>query len=315
MNHARGTIDCDVTPQFTAAYLRTAGEECAFIETHTSHAVPKLVAALEAAGRRPEDVRWVVVTHAHLDHAAGASALMQRCPRATLLAHPRAARHLVDPAKLVASATAVYGAERFAQLYGTIEPIAAERVRALEDGDRFDLGDASLQVFHTAGHANHHFVVHDPRLDELYTGDSFGLVYPAIQQHGRFALASTSPTNFDAIEAHKSLTRIVDLRPERVCLTHYDAYADVEQIASQVRAWVDRAEAWVDEAARGDEPVEAMATRLTQAWRSAVAEESSRRGLGFSEAAFRVLSLDLELNAQGLAFVAAARRAKAVKPD
>lgn len=311
MHHARVTIDCDLSPQFTAAYLRTAGEECAFIETHTSHAVPKLMKALEAAGRRAEDVRWVVVTHAHLDHAAGASALMRLCPRATLLAHPRAARHLIDPAKLVASATAVYGAERFTQLYGVIEPIAAERVRALDDEAQFELGDATLQVFHTAGHANHHFVVHDPRLDELYTGDSFGLVYPALQQYGRFALASTSPTNFDALEAHKSLTRIVELRPARVCLTHYDAYSDVEQIASQVRAWVDRAEAWVDEAARGDESLEAMTARLTQAWRTAIADESSRRGLGFSEAAARVLSLDVELNAQGLAFVAAARRAKA----
>ena len=309
--HSRVTVDCDVIAQFTGAYLRLAGSECAFIEAHTSHAVPKLLAALRDAGKKPEDVRWVVVTHAHLDHAAGAGALLKACPNATLLAHPRAARHLIDPSKLVASATSVYGQERFAELYGTIDPIPAARVRALEDGATFELGDATLQVLHTAGHANHHFVVHDPRLECVYTGDSFGLVYPAIQGRGRFAIASTSPTNFDAGEARKSLKRILELKTKFACLTHFDAFSDVADIGAQVGEWIDRAEAWVDSAAKGDEPVEQMTTRLMHAWKAAVVAESDRRGLGFGDDAFRLLALDLELNAQGLAFVAAARRGAA----
>src|SRR5450631_3289382 len=72
--HARFTIDADITPRFTACYLRVAGDECAFIEAHTTHALPRLLAALAEHGKKPEDVRYVVVTHAHLDHAAGASA-------------------------------------------------------------------------------------------------------------------------------------------------------------------------------------------------------------------------------------------------
>src|SRR5262245_42034392 len=139
-SHARYTIDCDVLPQWTAAYLRVAGDECAFIETHTAHALGKLLAELAMRGRRPEDVRWIVVTHAHLDHAAGAGALLAKCPNATLLAHPRAVGHLVDPTKLVASATKVYGEARFAELYGSIDPIPHERARALDDGATFDLG-------------------------------------------------------------------------------------------------------------------------------------------------------------------------------
>ncbi len=308
MNHTRLTIDCDVTSQFTGAYLRVAGDECAFIETHTSHAVPKLLSALATAGKRPEDVRWVVVTHAHLDHAAGASAMMSACPNAVLLAHPRAARHLIDPAKLITGATAVYGEARFKQLYGSIDPIPAARVRSLEDQAGFELGDARLRVLHTAGHANHHFVIHDPALNCVYTGDSFGLVYPALQKHGRFAMASTSPTNFNAPEARRSVERIVGLGAAWACLTHFDAYPDVAAIGEQVTAWVDRAEAWVDEAAQGDEPLEAMTARLAKAWRAAVATESERRGLGFGEAEYRVLALDLELNAQGLAYVANERR-------
>lgn len=264
--------------------------------------------ALADSGRAPEDVRWVVITHAHLDHAAGASRLMAACPNATLLAHPRAARHMVDPAKLIKGARAVYGDERFAKLYGTVEPIAASRVRALEDNETFALGDAVLQVLHTAGHANHHFVVHDPRLSCVYTGDSFGLVYPLLQKHGRFAIASTSPSNFDAAEARKSLARIIALKVSMVCPTHFDAWAEVDEVGRQTLAWVDLADQWLDEAVRSGDGLEVLTARLWQAWRAAVAAESSRRGLNFGQAELEFLAMDLELNAQGLAVVAMAKR-------
>src|SRR5580698_3996817 len=149
--HARLTIDADVTPQFTACYLRVAGDECAFIEAHTAHAVPRLLSALAQYGKRAEDVRWVVVTHAHLDHAAGASALLAVCPNATLLAHPRAAKNLIEPEKLVEGAIAVYGEARFRELYGAVSPIPKERVRALGDGETFELGGAELTAWHTYG--------------------------------------------------------------------------------------------------------------------------------------------------------------------
>lgn len=307
--HSRTTIDCDAhTAEFTAAYLRVGGEECAFIETETSHARPKLLAALAAAGRRVEDVRWVVVTHAHLDHAAGAGGLLAACPNATLLAHPRAARHLIDPTKLVKSATAVYGEERFAKLYGTIDPIPQERVRALEEGETFDLGGATLRVHHTAGHANHHFVIDDPATESVYTGDSYGLAYPALQKNGLFALATTSPTNFDAKEARLSIDRIRGLGERYACLTHFGASSEIEGIATQLHAWIDRADAWVEEAARGTETVEAITARLRTAWRDAIAHESDARSLRFGPAEWAVLAMDIELNAQGLAVAAELKR-------
>jgi glyoxylase-like metal-dependent hydrolase (beta-lactamase superfamily II) len=308
-NHARLTIDCDArTPQFTAAYLRIAGNECAFIETETSHARPKLLAALEQSGRRVEDVRWVVVTHAHLDHAAGAGGLLAACPNATLLAHPRAAKHLIDPAKLVKSATAVYGEERFAKLYGKIEPIPEERVRALEDGETFELGDATLRVHHTAGHANHHFVIDDPATESVYTGDSYGLVYPALQKHGLFALATTSPTNFDAKEARISIDRIRGLGEKYACLTHFGASPEIAGIAQQLHAWIDRADAWVEEAASGTETVDAITARLRTAWRDAIDADAKARDLRFGTAEWEVLAMDIDLNAQGLAVAAELKR-------
>jgi glyoxylase-like metal-dependent hydrolase (beta-lactamase superfamily II) len=307
--HARFTIDCDVLPRFTAAYLRVAGDECAFIEAHTAHAVPRLMAALEAEGLRPEQVRWVVVTHAHLDHAAGASALLRRCPNATLLAHPRAARHLIDPTRLVASATQVYGEEKFAALYGTVEPIPAERVRSLAHEETFSLGDATLRVHHTAGHARHHFVVEDPALESVYTGDAFGLVYPALQRGGvRFALASTTPTDFDPVEARRSIDLVLSLGAKAACLTHFDEVRDLAEVGAQVRAWVDRSEAWLEDAANGEESPETMHATIASRLRRAIADDASRRGLSLDEADWNHLAVDVDLNAQGIAFVAEGRR-------
>jgi glyoxylase-like metal-dependent hydrolase (beta-lactamase superfamily II) len=302
--HARFTVDADVLPQMTACYLRLAGDECAFIEANTSLALPRLLAALAAHGRAPGDVRWVIVTHAHLDHAAGAGALLAACPRATLVAHPRAARNLIAPEKLVESATAVYGEARFRALFGSVTPVPAERVRTLADGESFELGGAKLTAWYTAGHAYHHFVVDDPATETVYTGDTFGLVYPALQRFGRFAMASTSPTGFNAGEARKSLDKVRALGERFVCPTHFDAYDDVGAIAAQVGRFVDRAQAWVEQAARSDESTDAMVARFTAAWWAAIAEEAPR----FGAAERAVLELDVELNALGLALVAAAQR-------
>jgi glyoxylase-like metal-dependent hydrolase (beta-lactamase superfamily II) len=309
MDHARATIDCDLVPRFTCAYLRVAGDECAFVETHTAHAVPKLLAELAARGLRPEQVRWVVVTHAHLDHAAGTSALLGCCANAKLLAHPRAARHLIDPERLVASATAVYGPERFTALYGRVDPIPAERVQTLDDGATFELGDATLRVHHTEGHARHHLVIDDPRLESVYTGDAFGLVYPALQRNGaRFALATTSPTDFDPAEARKSIDLILSLREKAACLTHYDEVRDLAEVGAQVRDWIDRSEAWLDEAVRGDAPPAALHARIAERLRAAIADDAERRGLAFGQRDWDLLAVDIDLNAQGIAFTAARRR-------
>lgn len=301
------TIDSEyVQRDFAACYLRVQDGEAAFIETNTAHAAPLLLAALEQAGLRPEAVRYVIVTHVHLDHAGGASALMKACPRATLLAHPRAARHLVDPSKLVASATAVYGAERFASLYGTIDPIDPERVRSLEDGEAVDLGSAQLHFLHTRGHANHHFVVHDPARDTVFTGDTFGLAYPRLQRSGRFVFPSTSPTDFDAAAARESVERVLGLGTSTACLTHFGAIDGLAEAADQLRWWLDRSEGLVELASRLA-PDEAE-PRVRAGVYAAMAEAATARGLALDLDDRALVEMDLELNAQGLSWAASKLR-------
>jgi len=301
------TIDTGyLRPELAACYLRVQGGEAAVIETNTARAAPRVLAALEAAGVRREQVRWVIVTHAHLDHAGGAAALLRALPAATLVAHPRAARHLVDPERLVASATKVYGPDAFEAIYGSVDPVPADRVRTVEDGEAIDLGSARMAFLHTPGHARHHLVAHDPACDTVYTGDTFGLAYPRLQRAGRFVVASTSPTDFDAADARASVDRILALGTTTACPTHFGRIDRLHEAADQLRWWIDRSEALVEEAA-AMEP-EAAESHVQARLRSAMDEALARRGLVADDEDRALLSMDLALNAQGLLWVAAKRR-------
>ena len=303
------TIDCEpAIPRTVAAYLRVHGDEAAFIETNTQKTLPALQRALAHGGVPAEAVRWIVVTHVHLDHAGGASALLAICPNATILAHPRAARHLVDPARLVASATAVYGAEKFAQNYGTVAPAPKERVRALEDGETFALGSDTLRVHHTRGHANHHFVVEDPEMGAVFTGDSFGLVYPQLQHMGPFALVSTSPTDFDPEAAHESVDRIAGFGAKQVYPTHFGPTPHIPEVAAQLHRWLDSSARWLDAAAANGESYGANKELIERAMRAELSHRADELGLSLSKDDWRMLAVDMDLNAQGIAYVADKRR-------
>jgi glyoxylase-like metal-dependent hydrolase (beta-lactamase superfamily II) len=213
-------------PGMACFYLVGGDDEYAVIETGTSHSVPVLLEFLSAQGIERSQLRYVVPTHAHLDHAGGAGAIMQACPEARLLAHPSAAGHLVEPARLLASARAVYGEAAFARLYGEVQPIPAERVDALEDGARFALGTRQFEVRHTRGHANHHFCVWDERSRGWFSGDMFGLCYADWRFPGQaFVMPSTTPTQFDPAAFAESLALLASYGPDRLYLTHYGELA------------------------------------------------------------------------------------------
>ena len=118
---------------------------------------------------------YEVITH--LDHAGGAGKLMQALPAATLVVHPRGARHLVNPAQLEAGVRAVYGDEEYDARYGHLIPVPEERVKVMQDGESLDLGGRKLLFRDTPGHARHHFCIWDEQTRGWFTGDTFGLSY------------------------------------------------------------------------------------------------------------------------------------------
>lgn len=306
------TIDCEYTmPRYAAAYLLIHDGKAAFIDNNTAHAVPSMLAALERHGLTADDVELCIITHVHLDHAGGSSALMKACPNATLVAHPRAARHAIDPSKLVASATQVYGAEQFEKLYGRIEPIAEARVKTMEDGDTLDFNGRTLRFLHTRGHANHHFVIVDEAESAIFTGDAFGLCYPDLCRDGLFVFPSTSPTDFDGELAREAVRRIVDTGMSTAYPTHFGPVTQMREAADQMIEWLTFSERLMEEARDSDQPDESLTADIEPKLRARFEEKLAGTSVGEDPATWERLALDIDLNAQGLAFVAAKQRKKA----
>jgi glyoxylase-like metal-dependent hydrolase (beta-lactamase superfamily II) len=298
--------------RFAAAYLLIDGDRAAFIDNNTNAAVPRLLSALEDHGLSPEQVEYLIVTHVHLDHAGGTSRLAQACPQATVLAHPRAAPHIIDPSKLVASASAVYGEAEFQRLYGTIEPVAEARVRRLDDDEVVAFGGRELRFLHTRGHANHHVCIVDSASGAIFTGDAFGLVYPDLQREGTFAFPSTSPTDFEPELARESVRRLVAERPSCLYPTHFGAVTDIDTAAGQLLRHLDFAERLRDQARDSDLADEALEGFCEPRIRDYFTGLLDGRGaLGQEKTTWALLDLDIRLNAQGIAFSANKQRRKA----
>ncbi len=296
-------------PGHTACYLVRNGDELAFIDCGAATSVPGLLRALESLKLQPEQVRYILPTHVHLDHAGGAGELLAACPNATLATHHKGLPHLVDPSKLQQGAMAVYGTAAFEALFGKLRPAPEARCRALRDGDTLELGNARLGFLDTPGHANHHGCFFDERNGNLYTGDTFGLRYAELDHAQQpFLLATTTPVAFDPDVWSDSLDRMMALAPRRACLTHF---GPLETPTRWIKLLRESLEMHVKIALKEESnPEEGRETRLRQALEAEVLARLEQHNPEISRSAARqLLEIDLQLNAQGLT-VWLARRAR-----
>jgi glyoxylase-like metal-dependent hydrolase (beta-lactamase superfamily II) len=228
--------------QFNAAFL-IAAREPALVETGPGADAGVLTEALERTGIDARELAHIVVTHIHIDHAGGAGELLHRFPRATLWVHERGAPHLADPERLVASTARTYGAERMEALYGGTVPSPADRIRAVTDGSLIPLGDRTLEVLHTPGHASHHVALLDTASGSMFTGEAGGSYLPWATCY-RPALP---PPEVDVEAALASIERIRSRGPERLLATHFGAIEDpgdgLDRGAERIRAWAARVRA------------------------------------------------------------------------
>ena len=200
---------------FGAIYL-IDDDRKAIIETATSWEVERILEAIRAFGLKPADIDALVVSHIHLDHAGGAGFLLEDMPRATVYVHERGHKHLVDPTKLVASARDVLGPEE-AELFGTMRPIPVDRLVAVKDGDRLELGKHELVFLDSPGHAPHELTILDERNRCLYTGDAAGLYFP-----GDEILMPIAPApSFDLEKNLRTFERLLTLKPRALLFSHY----------------------------------------------------------------------------------------------
>jgi len=234
-------------PRYGSVYV-LGGRHPALVETGTSVEAPRVLSGLRTVGIRPEEVRWIFVTHVHLDHAGGAGTLLRHMPQAQVVVHPRGAKHLADPSRLLASVKKATG--QMADKYGTMEPIPTQRIVPAEDGHLFDLDGARLSAVEAPGHAPHHLCYFEHRKKWLFTGDAAGTWREGM------LLPTTPPPNFDLPLWETTLDRLVAMEPAALLYTHFGpnyegrdalfAYRDV------LRSWVGRVEDVWNEVARDD---------------------------------------------------------------
>jgi glyoxylase-like metal-dependent hydrolase (beta-lactamase superfamily II) len=208
----------------TSAYLIRAAEP-ALIETGPATSAPAVVAGLRELGIDPGALAHLIVTHIHLDHAGGVGTLASAFPHATIWVHGRGAPHLVDPTKLVAGTIRAYGGEHIMQRYGEVIPAPADRVRAIGEGDTISLGNRTLEVFETPGHASHQVCVVDADTGAAFTGDALGVHIPDV----RVLRPAVPPPDCDVDAGVASMRRIHE-RARLLLLSHFGAVHEVDEL-------------------------------------------------------------------------------------
>lgn len=299
LNDGITAIDTEYArPLQDASHLIVENGAAAFVDTGVNDSVPLLLDALEQQNLDIGDVEFLFLTHIHLDHAGGAGLLMQSLPNARCIIHPRGERHMIDPAKLVAGTEAVYGKQGMREKYGEILPIEASRIDVAEDEQWFELNGRAMQTIYTEGHARHHYVLHDPQSEGVFTGDSFGVSYRELDTTaGEIVFPTTTPVHFDPPEAHKAVDRIMDCEPRQVYLTHYSRVRNLDRLASEMHEGID---AYVAMALKHQ--AEQSRTEVLQAsMLDYFVERLTGHGFtGDRDTVRSVLDIDVDLNVQGL---------------
>jgi len=287
-------------PLFDAIHLIVEGGRAAIIDTGVNSSVPRALAALRDKGLRPEQVDYVILTHIHLDHAGGAGLLVSQLPNARLTVHPRGARHMADPSRLIASTIAVYGEKEARRSYGEIVPVPRERIIETAHESSLTLNGRKFLFFDTPGHARHHVCVLDTKSGHLFAGDTFGLSYRELDCNGRqYAFCTTSPTQFDPVAAHRSLDLILGLKPGAIYATHYSQVRDIARMGADMHRLID---AHAQLARRERDAGAARHERLKDGVTKIVLGEAQRYGWTLPrERVLGIFAGDIELNAQGLA--------------
>jgi glyoxylase-like metal-dependent hydrolase (beta-lactamase superfamily II) len=243
----------------TAAYL-LHDEETTIVETGPTTSVEAVTEGLASLGVGPSELANIVLTHIHLDHAGGVGRLAVAFPRATIWVHERGARHLADPAKLVTSATRVYGQERMTEWFGPVEAVGQERLKAIQDGERIRLRSRDLEVLYTPGHASHHVALVDSESGAVLTGDALGIHVPDLP----VLRPATPPPDFDLELALDSIERIRSRATSVLLFAHFGPIDDIDRTCDlaerRVRSWAEA----VREALETTDDLDEIADRLVR---------------------------------------------------
>jgi glyoxylase-like metal-dependent hydrolase (beta-lactamase superfamily II) len=206
-------------PEIIATGILHGSAGVALVDPGPERALPELTSQLTRKGIRFEDVRQLLITHIHLDHAGATGTIVDKYPHIQVLVHERGAPHMIDPAKLLASAGRLYGQD-MDRLWGDVKPVPATNITALKGGETLTAAGRELLVAYTPGHASHHVSYFDTASGLAFVGDTAGIR----RGSGTYVMPPTPPPDIDIEAWHESEKKILAWSPDTVFLTHFGPY-------------------------------------------------------------------------------------------
>jgi glyoxylase-like metal-dependent hydrolase (beta-lactamase superfamily II) len=217
------------SPRVIATAIIAGRGGVSLIDPGPTSCLATLEAGLVSRGLRLRDVKNLLLTHIHLDHAASAGAIVERMPHVKVYVHELGAPHMIDPARLLASATRLFG-DQMDRLWGAFLSVPPGNVMALKGGERLDLGGTSLKVIYTPGHAKHHVSYLDERTGVAYIGDVGG-----VRISGDHIIAPTPPPDIDVEAWTASLDAIEAWQPASLFIAHFAGATPAKAHISRMR--------------------------------------------------------------------------------
>ena len=266
------------------------GDEPALVDPGPTTVLPHLEAGLQTLGLSLADIRAVLLSHIHLDHAGAAGTIVAAHPHIKVYVHQRGAPHMVAPERLLRSATRLYG-DMMDYLWGEFRAVPQDNVVPLSGGETLEFGSRKLQVYDAPGHASHHVVYFEEANGAAFIGDNGGVCLPGAS-HARPA---TPPPDIDIEAWVQTLNMVLDLQPKWLLLTHFGA---MDNPAAYIDDYRTRLLQWADVVREGMQSGVDEVTQVSQLQARADADLGSSAG---SELGIRYeQAISLEQTWQGL---------------
>lgn len=284
---------------FDAVHLIEDRGELAVVDAGTQFSVPRILQAIQELGLTPDDVRYILLTHVHLDHAGGAGLLASHCNQAQVVVHPRGVRHLVNPSKLWQAVCQVYTQDVAERDYGGMVPIDPSHIIEATETLSLKLGSRQINFWDAPGHALHHVFILDEGSNAIFTGDTFGISYRELDSpQGAFTFVTSSPSQFDPQTHKASVMRVMQAKPKAVYLTHY---SELRQVQAAGEALLQQIDSYAALASRHGHRGQGRAQAIAADLEDLLFDQLKAHGSLLSQKELKtLLALDLRLNTDGL---------------
>ncbi len=223
-------------PQVVATVVLEGTDKVALIDPGPTTTLDTLTEELALGGLSLNDVEAILLTHIHLDHAGACGTIVRQHPGIAVYVHERGAKHLIDPEKLLNSATRLYGA-KMDTLWGAFEPVPQANIRALAGGETVTAAGHTLQTAYTPGHASHHLAYYDAPSRIAFVGDVAGVSLPP----AHVIVPPTPPPDIDVEAWEASIETILAWHPEALFLTHFGLKSNpaihLQELLERLRYW------------------------------------------------------------------------------